>query len=109
MSDRVEIRIGIFGNCTIRYACPNCSTRLASPVDDAGGPDTCPDCGKPFVVPGVTERDRIRRVEAESNGRGRETAESVVKRRISSNERKAYVLKAEFACRRLPHVARRYA
>lgn len=59
MSDQVEIKKGFLGGYTIGYDCRNCSSRLKSPLDDAGKPDTCPDCGTQFVVPGVAEKDRI--------------------------------------------------
>ncbi len=59
MSDQVEIKKVFLGSYTIGYDCRNCSSRLKSPLDDAGKPDTCPDCGTQFVVPGVAEKDRI--------------------------------------------------
>jgi hypothetical protein len=48
---RVEVRRGLLGNQTISYDCPHCSTRLKSPIDEAGTADTCPRCRAEFVVP----------------------------------------------------------
>lgn len=57
----IELKRALFGGgYTVGYECPNCQTRLKSPLDDAGKTDTCPDCKKPFVVPGTQERDQLR-------------------------------------------------
>ncbi len=47
----VEIRKGFFGGYLVSYDCPACSTRLRSPVEDAGRSDSCPHCKVQFVVP----------------------------------------------------------
>ena len=48
----------------VRYDCPNCSSRLSSPLDDAGTTDKCPDCHSGFTVPGAVELERRRNQEA---------------------------------------------
>jgi hypothetical protein len=57
----IELKRSLFGGgYTVGYECPNCKTRLKSPLEDAGKTDTCPDCQQPFVVPGAQERDQLR-------------------------------------------------
>jgi len=57
----IELKRALFGGgYTVGYECPNCKTRLKSPLEDAGKTDTCPDCQQPFVVPGTQERDQLR-------------------------------------------------
>src|SRR5215471_439870 len=57
----IELKRALFGGgYTVGYECPNCKTRLKSPLDDAGKTDTCPDCKQSFVVPGTQERDQLR-------------------------------------------------
>src|SRR5262245_18592383 len=57
----IELKRSLFGGgYTVGYECPNCKTRLKSPLEDAGKTDTCPDCKQPFVVPGTQERDQLR-------------------------------------------------
>lgn len=50
---RIEIRQRLFGRVEIAYDCPRCGTDLISPIQDAGGTDTCPKCRKSFRVPNV--------------------------------------------------------
>ncbi len=47
----VEIRKGFFGGYSVSYDCPACSTRLTSPLKEAGTSDACPHCKAKFVVP----------------------------------------------------------
>lgn len=56
----IELKRTLFGGYTVGYDCPNCKSRLKSPLDDAGKTDTCPDCKQPFAVPGTQERDQLR-------------------------------------------------
>lgn len=63
MSNDFQIKKGLLGGYKIGHACPHCSTSLTSPIDDAGNYDSCPNCNRQFVVPGKTERDRIRNEE----------------------------------------------
>jgi uncharacterized Zn finger protein (UPF0148 family) len=69
----IELKRALFGGgYTVGYECPNCKTRLKSPLDDAGKTDTCPDCKQTFVVPGSQERDQLRwQAEQEETARKR--------------------------------------
>jgi DNA-directed RNA polymerase subunit RPC12/RpoP len=62
--DAYRIKKSLFGSRSVQYDCPRCNAALSSSLDDAGKPDTCPDCGARFIVPGAEERDRIRGEEA---------------------------------------------
>ena len=64
MSIDYQIKKGVLGGYKIKYDCPGCSTGLNSSLDEAGGTESCPECGVQFVVPGATERDSIRSAEA---------------------------------------------
>lgn len=55
----VTVHKGMLGGHTLSYDCPSCSAALKSKLDDAGNQDTCPECGRPYVVPGIAERNRI--------------------------------------------------
>ena len=55
-----EVHAGPLGK-TVAYGCPNCGTRLTSPLDEAGGTDKCPDCAVGFVVPGEKEQANFQR------------------------------------------------
>ena len=62
-----EVRKGKLGQ-TVAYGCPNCSCRLTSPLQEAGGSDQCPDCAIHFVVPGEKEQaiakdDRVQKAQ----------------------------------------------
>src|SRR5205809_7415739 len=61
---RVHVKKNLLGGYTVSYDCPQCSAKLKSPIDDAGKSDTCPQCGRQFIVPGGADRDRIRNAEA---------------------------------------------
>jgi Zn-finger nucleic acid-binding protein len=50
-----EFNRGTIGGDTTSYACPRCSLRLVSSINDAGGIDKCPECGFGYVVPGAEE------------------------------------------------------
>src|SRR5215471_16687710 len=73
----IELKRSLFGGgYTVGYECPNCKTRLKSPLDDAGKTDTCPDCKHPFVVPGTQEREQLRwQAEHEEAARKRKALE----------------------------------
>ncbi len=59
MPRSIEIKKPLLGKPVVSYGCPNCDTLLKSPVDDIGKPDSCPDCGRQFVVPGGQEWQQI--------------------------------------------------
>lgn len=54
-----QVTKNLFGQYKVKYACPHCKSRLASPLNDAGMTDSCPDCGFAFKVPGTEERGRV--------------------------------------------------
>src|SRR4051812_40228017 len=64
MPERVHVKKSMFGGHIIGYDCPQCFAKLKSPLDDAGKSDTCPQCGRQFIVPGADERESIRTEEA---------------------------------------------
>jgi hypothetical protein len=55
----MQVTKNLFGRYSIKYDCPQCKSRLTSPLNDAGKADSCPDCGAAFRVPGVEERKRV--------------------------------------------------
>jgi hypothetical protein len=55
----MQVTKNLFGRYSIKYDCPQCKSRLTSPLNDAGKPDNCPDCGAAFLVPGVDERKKV--------------------------------------------------
>lgn len=52
-----EIKKNIFGKYDIKFDCPSCSSRLTSPLTEAGELDFCPSCGVKFRVPGKAQRE----------------------------------------------------
>lgn len=46
----------IAGKVRVKYNCPSCNEALESELAEAGSKDTCPNCQKPFVVPGEAKR-----------------------------------------------------
>lgn len=50
-----RIKRGPLG-ASVKYDCPGCTVRLTSALFEAGNPDSCPDCGVRFVVPGGKEK-----------------------------------------------------
>lgn len=46
----------------ILYNCPGCNNPLESRLEEAGAQDTCPICGRTFVVPA---REEVQRLQAE--------------------------------------------
>ena len=63
-----EIKSGPLGK-SVAYGCPNCGSRLTSPIDEAGGNDHCPDCHLEFVVPGEKEQAAFQRERQEDANR----------------------------------------
>jgi Zn-finger nucleic acid-binding protein len=59
------VRKSLLGKRFIKYACPNCSGDLESPIEEAGQNDRCPVCDGVFVVPGELEQRKLR-MEAEA-------------------------------------------
>lgn len=55
-----DVNSGPLGKTTA-YGCPNCGTRLTSPLNEAGGADACPDCAVVFVVPGEKEQANLQK------------------------------------------------
>jgi hypothetical protein len=60
MATEYSVKKSWLGGYKISYNCPNCSTALKSPLDDAGKTDSCPACNAQLVVPGKDARERIR-------------------------------------------------
>ena len=48
------------GDCFVHYKCPACATALRSPLVEIGTEDQCPDCSRPFKVPGEGSIEKIR-------------------------------------------------
>lgn len=92
MSQRIEIKKKIIGGYTVGYDCPKCGTRLTSPLEDAGKPDSCPDCAAMFKVPG---QSALAKIKAEEEVAAQQKSEQQEQKRIE-NEQKA----AETAARR---------
>ncbi|MCO6043297.1 hypothetical protein NG895_05205 [Aeoliella sp. ICT_H6.2] len=59
MSD-YTVKKGALGT-VVQYECPQCKSPLTSNVSEAGGQDTCPDCGCVFVIPGEAEKLELER------------------------------------------------
>lgn len=53
-----ELKKTVLGKYAVKFACPQCATRLSAALDQAGSKDTCPDCGEVFVVPGRQKLDQ---------------------------------------------------
>jgi DNA-directed RNA polymerase subunit RPC12/RpoP len=71
---------------------------LKSPIDDAGKPEACPQCGSKYVVPGEVERDRIRKEEAAAEGakqRAKEQREEAQRKRKAYEAEQLAALKAQ--------------
>lgn len=75
---RIEIKKNLFGGHTVGYDCPHCGEGLNSPLNDAGASDVCPNCRMPFVVPGISEAERIR---AEQDALAKQAAAAAEKQR----------------------------
>ena len=69
----------LLGGFMVKYHCPACGTSLRSSVKDAGGPDTCPDCNVPFMVPleAAQQAAAISEDHAREKARKREQKEAV--------------------------------
>ncbi len=78
-----EIKKSTFGDDKLLYKCPQCASDLESKLHEAGGRETCPICGSPFVVPG---QDELRRREAEQK---RQEAEDTQRKRAEERHRAA--------------------
>lgn len=59
----------ISGKLRVKYECPACKSPLESELAEAGSKDTCPDCQKPFLVPGVKKRLQVEKELAEKLAR----------------------------------------
>jgi hypothetical protein len=73
-----EIKKTLLGSYNVKFDCPACSSRLTSPLVDAGRNDSCPDCNAKFTVPGA---------KALAHWKEEQAAEAALKREKS--ERKA--------------------
>lgn len=74
MGRSVEIKKRMLGGgYFVSYECPHCAGRLKSPIEDAGGTDTCPECSSAFVVPGKDEFAQLR-MELQAEEMKRQTA-----------------------------------
>ena len=82
-------RRGVF---YVHYKCPACQSSLRSRLDEAGSQDYCPDCKKPFKVPGTANKEKVeakllreaKKLEEEQARKRRERAEKI-------NKAKSYV------------------
>ena len=91
---KYEVRTGRLGE-TVAYACPDCGSRLTSPLKEAGGTDRCPDCTQQFVVPGekerrTTEKERIETAQRKAVERGKrnEASSRAVVNRVAEKNQK---------------------
>lgn len=77
----------------VHYKCPSCAGELESPLNDAGKPDTCPLCGKAFVVPGQRELENRRTEELNSQAQAQRQTKTRAKemqhKRVESIRAKA--------------------
>ena len=62
----VRIKTGIFGagGYKVEFVCKRCSTPLEAPLDEVGKRISCPVCQGTLTIPGVKERDILRKDEA---------------------------------------------
>lgn len=58
-----EIKKGMLGH-KVLYNCPACGSPLTSSLDKAGTNDACPDCNRPHVIPGSTEKTQFEQATA---------------------------------------------
>lgn len=49
----------IAGAVRVKHQCPHCSEAIENEIAEAGHPDSCPACGKTFVVPGKAQREKL--------------------------------------------------
>jgi len=66
---------------TVHFPCPACAADLNAPLEEAGMQQHCPECGRPFAVPGVEDR------EADRQARAREEAEAERRKADAQAER----------------------
>jgi len=79
----VSIKKNWRGAYVVSYDCPRCGERLKSPIEDAGKRDQCPDCEAVFVVPGASERERLKTMEAHQQ----QQLQAAEARRLEDRER----------------------
>ena len=53
---KYEVVKSLAGKPKVKYQCEHCWTSLVSKLTDAGNRDFCPECRKPYTVPGEEER-----------------------------------------------------
>jgi len=96
-AQQVTVKKGVLGGHAISYDCPHCSAALKSRIGDAGNQDTCPECGKQYVVPGVAERERIHNAEVAAEEYKRKAKEELQLREQQVERHKEQELAAQRA------------
>lgn len=76
MTQRFELKKRLLGGYSVVYDCPHCKCGLKSSLDEAGLKDTCPECGRTFVVPGSVDKERVRNEHQERERERQEKSES---------------------------------
>lgn len=85
----IQVAKNLFGRHSVKYDCPQCKSRLTSPLDDAGKQDSCPDCGVSFLVPGVTERREVLAQQERSRAEKQRRTEMAAKAKAVLEQQKA--------------------
>src|SRR5689334_3144279 len=60
-----KVRRSFTGHERISYVCEYCRHFLESPIEEAGTTQSCPNCARRFVVPGVAERQMVEQERAQ--------------------------------------------
>ena len=61
----VTVKKTLLGGIVVSYDCPKCKERLRSKASEVGSPDSCPECGQAFRVPGKRELAEFLETDAE--------------------------------------------
>jgi len=93
MDHDVKLKKSLLGKHSLAYACPNCGARLTSPVDDAGTQDSCPDCGRPYVVPEAKHKANLAAIREAEQRKQNEAAQT--KKLENEQKREAAVRKRD--------------
>ena len=67
---------GLLGSESVTYSCPQCKAALKSRLANAGQSEFCPECGKPFVVPGLEAKKESLRLKDEQTAAKNAKAEA---------------------------------
>jgi len=61
MATAYQVKKKTIGGYSVSYGCPHCSAPLVSSLKEAGSSQPCPECQRPFVVPGKAEAEELAR------------------------------------------------